>query len=517
MLDLKAITKNINTIKRLLIKIWLGVACLELLIFHNIDTFIALLFSVIGLIICGVTIFNTKNLLYYPVSTIAVIMYPFFFLFLPPIATLLEFKPVVYNLHSPFNTYLQIVLLESLLIFIHGLYKKLSRTFRLKKLLEKCGVYTQLTHQELWFTILLSTVCFVLSIMLYGLYNDEGENVRSELPLWMQIVQFVFGSSYSLVLIFYMRNFNVIKGTYKTLHLLIWFIVALVMVVGISTNMRTASIMCFSTGLFMFIVYNFYYPIDLRKFFTPKRIILYSLAVYFFTGPFMDISRAMLLTRGSRYGLSGVEVLEMTLSNMGKNTKEEKEYKSTSRSWDEEYLSNHILNRFCSVKIHDETIYHAQQLGYSNAQMRECLEDKLLDDLPGVIKQKLGFTKNEDIRKYSLTDKLGSLSIGAPLGGVKIGSLQGLGLALWGWWYLIVLIPIYVILFYLLDSLVYYKNNTIKFSYLFLFNVGTFVYWFSDRHYYQWEFRWIFRTYWESLIFFLVFLFVIKRIPFLKH
>lgn len=186
--------------------------------------------------------------------------------------------------------------------------------------------------------------------------------------------------------------------------------------------------------------------------------------------------------------------------------------------WSEDYLSNSILNRFCSLKILDESLFHADRGGCSNPIMRKTLYDEVIDVLPGSVKDMLGIKIDKNLRKYSLTDKLYSLSVpGVPLGGVKIGTLQGLGMSLWGWGYILVLIPLYLVLFYLLDATVLFFENRMYFSMFFIFNATTFVYWFSDRHYYLWESKWIFRFYWESLFFFFVFMLIIKRLPFIKH
>lgn len=183
----------------------------------------------------------------------------------------------------------------------------------------------------------------------------------------------------------------------------------------------------------------------------------------------MDISKAMLLSRGDRNGKSGIEVLTETMSNINIKDDTDNYLNKNTLNWDEEYLSNHILNRFCSLKILDETLFHADRVGFNNPIMRETLHEKVIDSFPGIIKKFLKVEDDKTLRQYSLTDKLYSLSVsGAGLGGVKIGTLQGLGLSLWGWGYLLVLIPIYLVLFYLLDATVLFYKGRIKFS-LFLY------------------------------------------------
>lgn len=84
MIDIKQIGTNIKTIKRIASNIWMVICILELVFYPNFDTLAALCFSTAGLLLCGRMVFTVRNLLYYPVSTIAILMYPFFFMFLPP-------------------------------------------------------------------------------------------------------------------------------------------------------------------------------------------------------------------------------------------------------------------------------------------------------------------------------------------------------------------------------------------------------------------------------------------------
>lgn len=519
MLDIIKIEDNIALLKKAIMIIWAFVVALELIFFPSFDALYALLLCSAGLFICGTIVFNINCLLNYSVSTIALLMYSVFFMLLPPIATLIELKPLIYNLRDPFYTFSQLLILQIVLISIHALYRNMSRKFRLKNFLSQLGFFSKLSYQEMWACIIISLLCHMFIILSFGQYNEDGENIGADIPPILRVISLAFGSAYSVVFVFYMQNFNIIKNIYKPNNKLIILVVIIVFVIGIATNMRTAAISCFSAGLFLIIVYSLFYPLNLKQLFTIKNILIYGLVIYFFTGPFMDISRAMLMSRGERYGKSGLEVLTETFAYMDSSKKNAKETTiNNTLLWSEDYLSNSILNRFCSLKILDESLFHADRGGCSNPIMRKTLYDEVIDVLPGSVKDMLEIKIDKNLRKYSLTDKLYSLSVpGVPLGGVKIGTLQGLGMSLWGWGYILVLIPLYLVLFYLLDATVLFFENRMYFSMFFIFNATTFVYWFSDRHYYLWESKWIFRTYWEGLFFFFVFMLIIKRLPFIKH
>lgn len=100
---------------------------------------------------------------------------------------------------------------------------------------------------------------------------------------------------------------------------------------------------------------------------------------------------------------------------------------------------------------------------------------------------------------------------------MKIGSLPGLGFALFGYWLPLVLIPLYFVMFFLIDSMVLYRGTRFIFPLFVFANMLNFAGLFSDRHYYLYELRFIFRGYWEMVIFYLISVNIVKRLPFLKH
>ena len=523
-INIHKIDFNISIFYRFLVKILTIVSFLELILFPAWETLYAIFIVFLCITIHKKTIFNSYNLIYYPASTIAISFYILFFAVLPMPATLVEFKPITYNLHSTVDTFSNILILELLLIIIHFIYRKLSKRKNvLRNILAKFNFYTKVSSNELWVLIISSTLLWAYIILKYGLYTEESTNTSTQLPSYLYILNLLLsGYSYCLF-IFLMPNYNIIKTPYTVNKTIIVFITVILFLIGIATNMRTATVMVIANGFFLFIVYNIYYPIDYKKYLKFKTVIISIILIYFFTGPFINISKAMLETRGNRAGQSGIEMIEMTFNSLQNNEKknQNKKLKESGIVWDEEYLNNDILNRFCSIKILDETLFHAQRVGYANPIMQEHLKIKLIDFIPGVIKRAFNIKIPEETRHYSLTDVLYSLSINSPSarGGVKIGTLQGLGLSILGYWYLLVLIPIFIIIFYFIDAgtLFCYNEKKMYFSLWFLINIISICYYFSDKHYYEYEFRYIFRGFFESIIFFLITINLIKRLPFIKH
>lgn len=519
---------NIKRAYTLVLKCIFFLYCIEIAFYPSYEICFAIFISFLGILLCKSFIFKTYNLLFYPVSTIAILFYVIFFLILPIPATLLELKPVSYNLHSTINTYINLLILEIILIITHSLYisftnkKNFIRNFFLK-----VHFFDKFSSQEIWLLILSSSAFYICNIFFNGLYNENSENSTSSLPTGLYILNLLISGYYQILFIFFFKKFNLIKSPYLINKPLIIILSILLFLTGIATNMRTAAISIFANAFFTLIVYAIYNPINYSKVLKPKALVLITLTILFFFGPFMKVSEAMVSTRGERNGMNGLEMLTKTFNSI--DNKSDKKFNNSQLQaqlenkqliWDEEYLSNDVLNRFCSLKILDETLFHAQRIGYGNKYMQDELKLKILDCLPGTVKDWLNIKISDEIRQHSLTDKLYSLSINyayGSIGGVKIGTLQGLGLAIFGYWYMIIIIPIFIIIFFLLDATVYYKNSILTFSLWFFVNIMMCCYYFSDRHYYLFEFRFIMRTYVESIFFYLITINIVKRLPIIKH
>lgn len=453
-LNLHIISLNLEKLSQFIFRSILCIFCVELILYFSIETLYIISLLIVGVILCRRLILTTENLLYYPVSTLSISFYVLFFIIMPVPATLIECKPVTYNLHDSIVTFTNVLILEIILIITHCLYRIISRKRNfLRNIFYRYNFFTTFTASEIWTLIIISSVIYTYNILSQGLYNEDSVKTTSTLPIWLYAINLLLGGYYQVLYIFLFKRYNIIKLPFKLHILFIIILSVLLFIVGIATNMRTASIVVFANCFFMLIVYLLYFPVNYRKFLKAKFIIPIGGVLLFFSGPFMDISKAMLLNRGSRNGVNGLEMLSKTFETLADDKSvnfERRDYNNRNRIiWDEEYLSNDVLNRFCSVKVLDETIFHAQRIGYANVDMQNELWLEILDSFPGIIKSFFNIQFPEDFRQHTLSDKLYSLSIHsyspfAMLGGAKIGTLQGLGLAIFGYWYPMVIIPIFI-------------------------------------------------------------------------
>lgn len=492
---------------------------IEVVLFPSLNVLFGVVCSLVGICVTRYFLCNSNKLLQYPLSTISLLFFCLFFEVMPLPATLLELKPIVYNLRNPYHTFAAVFLTHLVLLLTHTLYTKVTRKKNyLRNVLNRLGFFSSFSTQEIWFLIVGSLCWFAYIMITKGLYGDDNRNVNSSFGFVEWAVSLFFSSYHLIAFIFFFKRFNNIKGNYKIQYLPIALVVLVDFIIGIGTNMRTSAVLVFANGFFLLVLYLIYFPGTIRWLKHPKFVIPAVIAGLFFMGPFQIISKSMVAVRNERSGKNAIDMIKMT--NSQKRVEKDKSSNSGSLEWDEVYLSSDMMNRFCSLKIYDESIFHSLRLNSEKRYlMRLSLAAKLADQLPGVIKNRLPLSFNEKERDYSLSDYLHYVSTDGRynLGGVKIGTLPGLGLGMFGYWFFLLLVPVYFIMFYLFDSLVLLKGTKIIIPLFIFANMLDYAGYFSDRHFYLFEFRFMLRGYWELVIFYLFTVFLVKRLPLMKH
>lgn len=457
-----------------------------------------------------------SNYLYYPLSTFMVTGFTLCFIVLPIPATLLEFKPVSYNLHNPLVCFLNIYLCLVALMVAHCIYKNISKKNIISLCLRKTSFFSPLSKKEFLIFTIGAISYTAISILVYGRWEDDN-NLESK-PLILSILS-LMGMFVNLPVLLLFPTFHLVnwKSEAKSKYLFCILYGLILFVIGVASNVRTMSInyICLIGALFFFGFLTNSIKVTLKK----QYVVSFLVLLWFFTGPFMDISMAMVAVRGQKMNLSGIELLENTFAvySNGKEMESLRKAKTMlvvgGNDWDENYLNNDMLARFCSVKIFDESIFYAEKLGYNNTQMKDDYLHQLMSIWPTNIS---GLSKKErDIyRSYSETDYMYALATksGLGLGSFKIGSLPGLGLAIFGYWYLLIIILMFIPIFYYFDSTIYRKNNKLVISPWAALNLFMVFYYISSGHNYVTETRFLFREFFESVMTYLLLRIFIRKL-----
>ena len=112
-IDIVNINRQINFLHKWVVIILSISSIGQLLLYPNIDVLFAIVTSFLAIKLLKTFILRPTNLIRFPISTISIFMYVCFFCIMPIPATLLELKPVTYNLRMPQLTFFNVFLLLS--------------------------------------------------------------------------------------------------------------------------------------------------------------------------------------------------------------------------------------------------------------------------------------------------------------------------------------------------------------------------------------------------------------------
>lgn len=502
----------IEGIKKRISLLLIFLSIIELLLFFSLEVVWAIIIILFGWFLLCNTVLKEDVKYRYPITFFMFLGLALIHYILPLPLTLLEFKPVTYNLKVPFETFFHQLLFLLTLVITHHFYRRIFIKNPFRTFLQFTSFYKAPSNLIIWMTGMMGLGFSFYYYFVYGGWENYGQQ-----SLWLTLGQFLVMFIWMPVVIpFYkVRNINGILSN-KTRVLLILYSV-LVIFIAIVSNWRTILFSGIATFVAMYFIGYLHGHYTLRKLLTFKKLLILFLSIFLISGPVMDLALAMLITRQTRYSTNSEDFLQETLRTFQnkkilENLKDEiktvdnKTY--LTNRWDEKYLENFFLNRFVNLKISDNSIYYANQIGYANENMQQVLWDQIISFVPGFIAQILSIESNaanEPIQS-SITDNLYSLAIhdSTVKGSGVIGSMPGVGLSLFGFWYLIIIIPIFIIIFAMFDSFALLSNGKVIFSYFFFTIIVIAFNFFNDRHVFNFELKWIFRRYLESIILFLI-------------
>lgn len=247
----------------------------------------------------------------------------------------------------------------------------------------------------------------------------------------------------------------------------------------------------------------------------PTLLLLFVVSIKAFTA----VSDAMLANRGIRTDVSAVELMKLQMSavNASKNNVEEESLMSYFEGWNETYVDNFLLNRYCNMRITDETMYLTMRLdGWNttgNDNMRAAFYTRLLSNLPTPVLRFLSIDIDKRNIQYSEGDYLYALATSSPVHmGYRVASHLALGLACFGMFYFPIQFVLLLLSFYLLDTIVLYKRDNILYSLAGLAIVFDLVGRFRNANGCVGDASYLVRGYWQFLFLYWITFFVAKTI-----
>lgn len=503
------------TKKTIRLTLIISVIC-EMIFFPSWENFCGCIMTFICWYIFDYFFLKRSILLKYPFA-FAMYMSMFFYHFLPLPATLLENKPITYGLQIPYMTFL----FETLLFIISSFafrasFNSKNKNNVLQKFLLQAGFFKPLPPTVIWILGGIGLLAHLSSLAAGKVeYGDVGNKF---------IAGFKF-LAYTPFCLFFpsLYTYQAQKIKFSKHKKLLWTYLIIVTLLGIASNSRENMII----GIGTFILIGLLYQIKENIQFTqrsPVKIFFLGIIAYLGINMLIDFSTAMIYNRSIRSEISRKELLNRTLETfqdkelMGKlkkvaQLKNKEALLSYKYGWDETYVDNFMLNRYCNIRITDQTLYYALNTTDKSHRMQNNFLDNLISVLPTPILKALNIDLDKQDIKHSRGDLLYAIGTHSSIfSGFRVTSHVADGLMTFGILYFPIQFIIFLCIFKLQNVLVYYTRKNYIYSIFGLICFFTFFGLFRNANGSSGDAMYLLRGFWQSLILFGIISYIVRVI-----
>jgi hypothetical protein len=436
---------------------------------------------------------------------------------LPIPLTLIELKPVTYNMQVPIHTFTHHLLFVSILVLTHKIYTSLTRKkghnfFR--TILKKTSFYKSLSPKEI---MLISCISLLSTFYIFFVFGQWQRDTSERTPI-LYLANFLSKYIWLPIILLFPDVYSSIglKKSSKKLRTTILLYSTILFVITVASNNRSimfSGILMVASIYLVGLFFNYYKINDLIK---SKKIIFVIVAIVLFTGPLVNFGYAMVIVRKFRTNLEATELLKETvkvyqnkdlISQFKDDKSNNKDTHYAFVEWDETYIDNIIINRFVNLKISDNCLFYAKEMGYQNPEMIQLFKYQLIGTLPNLILKIFNIEAALKAKgtEGSIGDMLYSVAIhnDSSVGSAVISAMPGVGMAIFGYWYFLITIPIFLIIFLMFDSFALVGKKVHFSIYFYVMIVVVFNY-FNDRHVFISEIKFILRSFPEGIISYLL-------------
>ena len=454
-------------------------AIFQCLLFQTVENFFGVIICLIAWKLGVFYVLNKHSLFQFPLSSLLIIGFLITQFYLPITFTLLEGKPLVFNLKFPNDVFLHNLLAVLTILSAHQLYKhqRISRSFLFSKFqanLFKINIFNTITNKQVWIIGFIGLLSFFFIYFIFNI-NSNSNNVGFLVKFIEGFFPFAFAPYFIFIKRMYNKqaNFDLKTKWYISGYTILLFIASL------GSNSRGHFMIGFSAlgiGYLLGLLLGFFKS----TVFTKKNILIVFIIFWLITGPLVDLGIAMVIVRGHKNAVSSRDLVSNTIKVF--NDKDEIQlYKSFAidkiTDWDEHYFDNIFLSRFSNLKFNDASLIQYNKLKKVDPLMTEYSINRVLSVFPEPLMKILmiDVDKSKTISS-SFGDYLYYRASGASdaLGSRKLGQFAGVSMASFGWWYLMLLFVFIMPIYFLFDLFVIHSKNKehIRFSFCGILNIS---------------------------------------------
>jgi hypothetical protein len=405
------------------------------------------------------TALRPASLHMFPLSSYLIVGFTATQFVFPLLFTLLEGKELVYNLKLPYTVFLHSLLALGVLLLTHVLYRFFSSprgTSATKRpgLLERLGLFKVPSDLQIWL------IGFAgLGAMFFSYFYMPSQG-RETTGAFEKIIEALVPFTYAPYFIPFGRMYGQSAPPARNLVPRLAGFTVLLFILSLGTNSRGAFMLGFTSVGFAFALGLLLGMIKTRLF-TLKNLAIVLFVAWFLTGPLSDIGTAMVMVRNMRSDTPRSELIGLTWQAFQDKQaihdfKTSNEISSAWEAWDETYLDNIFLARFCNIKFNDINLLLGAEIGDKDPDVRQYSIDRFLTTLPKPVLDLLALDVDKDaVNAIAYGDFLYYKVTGNDevFGARLTGHFAGTGLAAFGWWYLAILAAAMIPVYLLFDTL----------------------------------------------------------------
>jgi hypothetical protein len=454
------IQKGITKFKIIGLIIWSVLVILQSILFWGKQDVLTTMMILAGGSI-GVTAFFSSDLLKkYPIATSMMIGYVSYYFLLPPLATLVEWKPTSNNLLHPTLVLLHAIICLIFFFLAYTVYRKSSPLQKLRWLISK-NLYKPIgffkppsnTHLLLMGSIGLLSIGYEYFVA--GGYQRAPEGTINKL------IQGFYPLAYLPYVIFVNKIIGKEKSNSRIWIIILSIYTILLGIVSLAWNSRAALFMGVASIMLAFL-YGIATGLYKLSKATMQKMAIMAIAIILLSGPITDLAISMVAVRSMRTQISATELVAETIKifqdKATLNRYRNNAIGNNSSDWyDWSYVDNLFLDRMSNLKFADISLDIAISIGNTTrTYLREIEIQKIFAIFPQPVISLFNLPVDKNlVTKASSGDFMIYAATGNQyaLGRFQTGSIFANGYALLGWAYPLAVSLLMLLIFPLTDAL----------------------------------------------------------------
>ncbi|RZT31851.1 hypothetical protein [Cupriavidus agavae] len=422
---------------------WAGLVAVQALLWLNAANVAAALLVIAGGVSGIHVMARVARLRAYPISTAMLLGYTLSYFLIPPVATLIEWKPLTYNLHHPVLDFTHAFVCHVALLLAHRLYRKSQWGMQLRlgvvnRVYRPMGLFHNLGNVQIMVMGGIGLCAMMYQVFVVGMITEGSGGALNR----------IMQAMYPLAYLPYCLLVRPLIGAHSYLPLSLRWKLTLIAYTGvlamvsIGSNSR-ALVLIGTISVCLVMAYGFITRTLPMRLFRPRRLIIVGLLLALMQGPVTDLATSMVIARAQRNDVGASELISATLDTMKNRDairdRLESDANDNHETWDERYLDNLFLQRLANMKFADATLDLAlRQDASARAELRTIEWQRVITVLPAPVLEALGIAVDKDFVTTSSAGDLMLFTVTGDtdaLGGFRTGSIFGTGYALFDWLY----------------------------------------------------------------------------------